>query len=100
MDEQEETKEEQPTEDTGKGNLPESTKLIDDANEAAERLARQNDRKEELLAREERLAIERKLGGKSEGGAEQVKPKAQTPEEYAELVSKGEANPLKDDGFL
>ena len=90
----------EPTKDKPEGSVAESTKLIDDANEAAERMARQNDRKEELIAREEALHIKQKLGGESEAG-QTIEPKKKlTDEEYAEALQKGEVNPLKEDGFI
>ena len=63
---------------------------IDRANDAAERLENANARKAELLEKEEKLLIERKLGGESEAGAQPVKPKEDTPEEYAEKVMANE----------
>lgn len=69
---------------------------IDKANEAAERLERANKKKEELLLREEKLEVNRRLGGTSEAGATKLKKKELSPEEYADLVMKGEVNPLAD----
>jgi len=69
---------------------------IDKANEAAERMERANKKKEELLLREEKLEVNRRLGGTSEAGATKLKKKELSPEEYADLVMKGEVNPLAD----
>ena len=61
-------------------------KRISDAIEAANRLQEQNDRMEALIARQEALAIDRTLSGKAEAGQPEVKPKEETPEEYAKRV--------------
>lgn len=68
---------------------PASIDMIDQANEAAERLERANNRREELLQREEKLAIQKTLGGKAEAGIEPEKPKEETAEEYKNRIMKG-----------
>jgi len=58
-------------EEIQKENEVQEEKVIDDidrANLAAEALERANDRKQKLLDREEKLLIENKLGGRSDGG--------------------------------
>ena len=67
-EEVEEKKEEEPVKDTNDG-----LSDIDKANEAAERLERANKVKEKLIEREEKLAVQSALGGKSEAGAKPVK---------------------------
>ena len=64
--------------------------LIDSANKAAERvekaredLAKENDRMENLLARE-------RLGGKTEGAPQEETEKTASPAEYAKQVLAGE----------
>jgi len=96
----EEEKEEniQPT-NIGNGDKPQTTKLIDDANLAAKRLEDANKEKRELLEQEQKLLIERRLGGVAEGGQDQPKPKKLTDEEYAEALQRGEVDPLREDGF-
>lgn len=59
---------------------------IDRANLAVDRMKRENDRKEELVARQEKLYVEMKLGGKSDGGQE-VKEKTED-EKIAEGAKK------------
>jgi len=87
----EENQKEQPTDNSGKGNKPTSTPLINSANEAAERLEKANAVKDELLQREEELASQRTLGGRAEGGTE-TKPKEETPQEYAARVMANDLN--------
>ena len=77
----------------------EKPSMIDGAVLAAEELKKQNDRKERLLNREEQLEAHRILGGRAEAG-HQVTSDVETDEAYAEKVKRGEANPLKDDGFI
>lgn len=59
--------------------------MIDDANLAAKRLEDANKVKADLLAREERLMAERKLGGNTEAG-ETVDKKEETAKEYAARI--------------
>ena len=66
--------------------------LIEDAHNAADRLEDANARMEELIKRQEFLATEEALGGKSEGGISEEKPKEETPEEYAKRIMRGEVN--------
>lgn len=80
-EEKKEIKEEQPTEDTGEGDIPESVKRIDDANLASKRLEAANKKQEELQIRAEELEARRILGGRSEAG--QVAEKSFTDEEKA-----------------
>jgi len=61
-----------------------TTDLIDKANEAAERLGRENDRREKLLVREEAMEARRTLGGKSD--LQTVPAKVETAKEYADRV--------------
>ena len=89
----------QPAQPQAEGKKPVVSGLIDNANEAAERLERANAIKKELLEREEKLHALKMLGGQSEAGVVPPKPKEETPEEYAEKLMKGEVNPFKEDGF-
>ena len=84
MSEQEEikeNKEEEVKEDsTGRDNS-ESMDIIDRSNEASERMERANKRKDELITREEKLQVQKQLGGGSEGGTAPVRKKVETPDE-------------------
>ena len=93
MDEEKTTKEEKTedtTDDTDKGDKSETTTLVDDANAAAERLEKANERKAELLRQEEELAAKKALGGKSEAGQAPVEKKEETPAEYRDRVMAGD----------
>ena len=70
---------------------PDSQDLIDNADRAADRLKRENDRKEGLLDREEKLRVKETLKGKAEGG----KPAEESPEEYKDKVMRNEVGTAK-----
>ncbi len=89
----EEPKETTETEDTGV--QPSATTELDRADQIAERLKRENDRKDELLTREEALAARRAVGGVTEAG-QVMEKKVETDEEYTERFMKGEVNPMKE----
>ncbi len=85
----EKDKSKKPTEDTDEGDEheeDETAKLLDAQNERITKL-------EEDAARRER-------GGEAEAGLIPPKPEPETDDDYAERVRKGEANPLKEDGFI
>ena len=74
--------------------------LLEEADKVAERLEKANQEKAELLEREIEMEKIKALSGTAEAGLVKPKPKEDTPEEYADKVLKGEANPLKEDGFV
>ena len=76
------------TEDTA-ANLNERFSPIAEANLAAERLEKANKEKARLLAIEEKMIIERKLGGTSTAGQTPIKPAEETPREYAKRLTGG-----------
>jgi len=91
MDEKKETKEEeQPAEDTGKGDKPESTSLIEQANTTAERLEKANIRTQELLNKQEELMARQTFSGRADAVGKTIKPAELTPEEYANKALSGE----------
>ena len=90
----EETQEQGTSENTRERVQSETTSELDRADQIAERLKRENDRKEVLLSREENLAARRTVGGVAEAGVES-KPKVETDEEYTEKFQNGEVNPFK-----
>ena len=95
----EEPKEEAPAEPEEKKDEEEdssSSDLVDKANEAADRLEKENERMEANVKIQEQMKVEKTLSGKAAAGTPQKK---ETDEEYADKVAKGEANPLEDDGF-
>lgn len=81
-EEQEKTTEGEKTEvkpaNTGEGNKPQTTPLIDIANAAAERMEKANEETARLVARQEELEQRRALGGRSEAGNA---PKQKTDDE-------------------
>ena len=101
-EEEEEKKEEEPkTDGAGEGDKPQETDKITEAIKIREELGTSLDRYENLVKRQEKLAVENLLGGKSEAGEERKEEvKTETPEEYAKKIQKGEANPLKEDGLI
>lgn len=73
-----------------KQEVPESSELIDNANEAAERLEKANEEKRKLLDREERITARKALSGKAEAG-EEAKPEPEmSDKEYKDKVMAGE----------
>ena len=74
--------------DTGEGVQPKASTLVDDANTAAERLEKANERQAELLRQQEDLEARKALGGRSEAGQSPVEPKEETSKEYRERVEK------------
>lgn len=77
----------------------ESKDMIADAKETADRLKRENDRKEEQLNREEALMARQALSGRAQAGVPEPIPVKLSDTEYAEAMERGEVNPLKEDGF-
>ena len=75
-------------EDSNEGVQSETISELDRADAIAERQARENDRREKLLQREEALEARRRIGGVTEAGQEPIK-KEQTPKEYADEVMSG-----------
>ena len=72
--------------------------MIDQANAAAARLEQANKDNLEILRRHEQLAVEMRLGGKSEAGKPQEKKKddpLDDPIAYAKALMNGDVNPLK-----
>ena len=74
--------------DSGEGVQSEAVSTLDRADQIAERQARENDRREKLLDREEALAARRAVGGTTEAGSVKEKPKEETPKEYRARVTK------------
>ena len=85
MDEQETTKEtekETTAGDTEKGSKYSTTKVIDRANQAAQRLEEANKKQEELIARQEEMMAKQVLGGTADAGQAAPEKKEETPVEY------------------
>ncbi|KKL67223.1 hypothetical protein LCGC14_2137130 [marine sediment metagenome] len=86
--------------DSTEGDESKTISELDRADQIAERQKRENDRREELLQREENLEARRKVGGITEAGKPAEKPKELTDTEYSEALERGEVNPLKEDGLI
>lgn len=89
-----------PVENTQEGDKSKTVSELDRADQIAERMARENDRRIQILDREENLAARKAVGGVAGVHQEPEKPKELTDTEYAEALQKGEVNPLKEDGIL
>lgn len=63
----------------------ETTSELDRADRIAERQKKENDRREEILTREENLAARKRVGGVTEAGQQPVK-KEETDKEYSERI--------------
>ena len=106
MTEEQEDKAEQEVEDENSDDKSEASTedLVGDAKKAAAEIKAENDRRAELIAREEKLQDRkesiRALGGGSMAGDKPPKPAKMTDTEYAEALQRGEVNPLKEDGFI
>jgi len=94
MDEQ--TKEKQTANDTGEGNKPSSTPLIDETNKAAQRMEEATEAQRIENDRTEQLIMHKRLGGKSEGGQAPVEKKEIDNKEYAENILAGGLNVKKE----
>ena len=73
-------------EGSGEGVQSETVSTLDKADQIAERQARENDRREKILDREEALAARRAVGGTTEAG-QPAEVKKETDQEYGERMS-------------
>ena len=67
-----------------------STSMIASANVAADRLEKANAETARLLNTLQEIEAIKRLGGRSDGAPQVVKPKEETPEEYANKFLRGE----------
>lgn len=72
------------------GNNNREASLIEQAHKAAERLEAAHRQTLELIERQEALQAREILGGKSEGAAQEVEKKPETPAEYAKRIMRNE----------
>lgn len=82
------------------GSVPATDNPLDRADALLKGMAAENDRREKLLAEEKELMARRALAGRSEAGIPPAAPVKLSDKEYAKKVMRGEANPLKEDGFI
>lgn len=105
MEENEETRTqtaatEATTENAGAGSQPTTTPIIEEANNAAERMERAAASLKEQSDRLEKIEAHRALGGRAEAGAQPLVEEPISDIEFAQRVARGEINPLKADGFI
>ena len=77
-----------PNEDIKKGFQPETVGTLDRADEIAERQKRENDRREELIKRDEALAARKAVGGDIDAGEKKPEKKEETDSEYRKRIEK------------
>lgn len=85
----EETQNNATSENPSEGIQSETVSEIDRAYQVAEMQKRENDRREDLLKREESLQARKIVGGQSEGAGQEVKKVEQTAVEYKNEVLAG-----------
>lgn len=96
MEDNEKNKKEPTTpENTDEGVQQKTISELDRADQIAERQKRENDRREDLLKREEALAARRAIGGGTEAGGETPKLPEMTDKEYAEKALSGKLDVKK-----
>ena len=88
MNEEEKNEDESTSKDSDKGIQSKTISDLDRAIENNERYARESDRREEILKREEALEVSRRVGGTTEAGKESKIKKEETPKEYRVRVEK------------
>tara|TARA_R100001530_G_scaffold136178_1_gene115648 strand:- start:5158 stop:5439 length:282 start_codon:yes stop_codon:yes gene_type:complete len=92
MDEEKTPEESKGSEDnSSEGLQSKAITELDRADQIAQMQKRENDRREQLIIREEKLAAINKVGGSTEGRTEPEK-KEETPQEYKDRVLKGDLN--------
>lgn len=64
--------------------------MIEQAQQAAERLEKANKERAELLRREEEMEARRRLGGQTDAGQAPVVKKELTPREYAQMAMRNQ----------
>ena len=84
------------TEDTGREVQQDTLSELDRADQIAERLKRENDRREELIKRDEALEARRAVGGRTQAGVPPPKEKEVDDKEYAQKALAGELNKEDD----
>ena len=88
----EENKTASTTEDNANRDDSQNNSPIERANLAAERLEKATEERNKLLDREEKFYANQKLGGRTEGAAQEAPKKEQTPQEYKDEVLLGKHN--------
>jgi hypothetical protein len=89
-EEEDKLAEEKKEEEEGNHTQTDSPSAIEMAEKLRDQMKAENDRRETLLEREEKLHAERMLGGHSQAGQSPPPPKELTDKEYAAKVLAGE----------
>lgn len=74
--------------------------ILRKSEENAIRIEEANKKTEELLKRNEELAARNLLGGNTDAGTPEKKKEKLTDIEYYDAMTRGEVNPLKEDGII
>jgi len=74
--------------DSGDGDKPKADSIVERANDVAERMAKENDRAEANLKRQEELMARETLGGKSDGKSQPEEKQPMTDKEYKDYFLK------------
>jgi len=77
-------------EDSDDGDKPSASSIVERADAAAERLAKENERIEANIRRQEELMAKQALGGVSSGPGKKEPPREDTPAEIKEKFLRGE----------
>ena len=72
----------------------ENLSIVDEAKKIRDEIRAENDRREKILADEQKLQAEKMLGSSAGAQIPQAEPKVETAKEYAEKVMRGEVKPL------
>ena len=91
VEEEKQEEGEQITEESGDGDKPERSDLIEKANEAAERLEVATKKQEAILNDQKEFAVKSALSGKAEAGIAPTPKPEETDKEYAARVMRGDA---------
>lgn len=85
---EEKTKEDEQEQEEDEETPDTTTPLIEEANKAAKRMEAANAKMEKLVARQEKMQVEKTLGGNTDAG--KAVKQEETEAEYADKVMKGE----------
>ena len=75
----------------------ESLSIVDEAKKVRDEIKAENDRREEILKKEEKLTSEKLLGGTGGEPVEAVPAKEETPKEYRDRIDKEISEGKHDD---
>jgi len=72
----------------------ENLSIVEEAKKIRDEIRAENDRREKLLAEDQKLQAEKMLGSSAGAQLPVVEPKVETAKEYAEKVMRGEVKPI------